>query len=132
VVLVLLLAGGAAGADDWVPIGKTPDGKTRVYIDTSGVQVAGAIRRAWIRDVFKPHTRHRIGSKTHDWADYAASHVGVNCTDSTYWEDALVWYDESGVSFQTPPGQISAQWTAINPVKIVDQEMQFICSWKPD
>jgi hypothetical protein len=131
-VLVLLLACGAARADDWVSIGKTGDGKTRVYIDSSGIQVAGAIRRAWIRDVFKPRTKKKVGTQPDAWVDYAASHVTVNCTNSTYWEDSLVWYYENGDSAQVPADQIPAQWTTINPVKIVDQEMAFFCSWKPE
>jgi hypothetical protein len=130
-LLVALLVCARARAEDWVSIGKTGDGKTRVYIDAAEIQVAGAVRRAWIRDVFKPHTKHKVGTQPDEWVNYAASHVTVNCVNSTYWEDALVWYYENGDSAPVPADQISAQWTAINPVKIVDQEMKFICEWQP-
>jgi len=72
-----------------------------------------------------------IGTQPDEWVDYAASHVVVNCENGTYWEDSLVWYYENGDRLQVPAEQIPAQWTSINPVKIVDQEMKFICGWKP-
>jgi hypothetical protein len=130
-LLVLLLAVSAARADDWVSIGKTSDRLTRVYIDTSGIQIDGAMRRAWIRDVFRPHTKRKIAPQLDEWVDYAASHVIVNCDNSTFWEDSLLWFYENGEQAQVAADQISAQWRAINPVKIVDQEMKFICSWQP-
>jgi small GTP-binding protein len=101
-VVVLLLACGAARADDWVAIGKTGDGKTRVFIDSAGIQVDGAIRHAWIRDVFKPETKRNVGTQPDEWVNYAASRVTVNCTNSTYWEDSLVWYYGNGDSMQMP------------------------------
>lgn len=130
-LLALLFGCGAARAEDWVSIGKTDGGRIRIYIETSAIQINGAIRYARIRDVFKPHTKNKVGTQPDEWVNLAEAHVGADCDKQTYWEDALVWYYENGDRVQVPAEQISAQWTAINPVKSVDQEMKFICGRKP-
>jgi hypothetical protein len=130
--MLLLLPCGAAVAEQWESIGKTSDGKIRVYIETSGIQIEDGVRRGWIRDVFKPHTKNGIGPNRDRWVNYAASHVVVNCMTSTYVKDALIWYYEDGTSLQSAPEQISALWTAINPVAIADREMHFLCDWNPN
>jgi hypothetical protein len=130
--MLLLLDCGVAVAESWESIGKTTDRKTRVYIETSGIQIEDGVRRGWIRDVFKPHTKKGIGPQPDLWVNYVASHVVVNCTTNTYVKDALIWYYEDGTSIKSPPEQISALWTAINPAAIADHEMRFLCDWNPN
>jgi hypothetical protein len=129
-LLVLLLASAAARAEEWVSLGKSGAGMIRLYVETSGLQINGATRYAWMRDVFKPHTRNRAGTQPDEWVNFAAAHIGTDCEKRTYWEDSMYWYYENGDKADVPAEQIAVQWTSINPAKSVEQIMQFICGWK--
>jgi len=130
-LLLLLCTCAAASSEHWVALAKSGGGKTRVYIETSGVHIDGAVRSAWIRNAFKPRTRNMVGTQPDEWVSFVASHLVTDCDKRTYGEDSMYWFYGNSDKDPIPADQIAALWTWLNPVKTAELEMEFICGWKP-
>ena len=126
----LLLAFGSLHAAAWVQVGTGNDGN-KVLVDTSSITVAGAIRQAWLKMIFPPHTHKGLGDDANKWMDFNLNHAAFNCSDGTSKSDALTDYYDDGTNHQVPAADLSGdQWETVPPNTALGAVMKFVCSWR--
>jgi hypothetical protein len=129
--LMLLVAISAYGFDQmpskWVPIGSSQYKGGEFLVDVAGIQVAGAIRRTWLKIIFSPHTEKLPHDKT--WESSTISRDAFNCEEGTHRDESLTIYYEDGTSM-VPPDAFPGPWKSVIPNSMADIEMKFVCAWK--
>jgi hypothetical protein len=130
ILVTLLLACGMAQASDWVPIGKTDDGKTEILVDVSSIRVAGSIRRAWVKHVFMFHTVRGTGDNVNKWQSESVTRRAFNCNDESESLESLTVYYDDGTTRSVPSAELPGPWELVVPDTVRSNEMQFICAWK--
>jgi hypothetical protein len=127
--MALLLACGAAQATEWVSLGK-PDNNQEIFVDVSSIRLGGAIRRAWIKGVYAPHTMKGGGKYANKWETETMSHFVFDCGEETVSIESGIAYFDDETSFSTTPGTAMAT-RPVAPDTVFSVEMRFICAWKP-
>ena len=130
IMMALLLACGAAQAADWVTLGKSADGQKEAFVDVSSIRVNGNIRRAWNKLVMAAHTQKGPAPNTNKWVSYIESQDFLDCmADSSSNELIYVHYEDGTTD---PPAKVGvAPWQPVPPGSMLEDEMKFVCAWKP-
>jgi hypothetical protein len=130
IFLALLIVCGTARASGWVSIGKSQDGTTEWFVDTSSIKISKTIRRAWIKTVFVPHTYKDIILQSGKWLDHNIERDVFNCNDETVGMEAITVYYEDGLNSTPPWDSKAARMEPIPPDTAQMGELKFICAWK--
>ncbi len=128
-LLALLLACGTAQAANWVSLGKAGwDGQKELFVDISSIRVNGNIRRAWTKIVMIAHTQKGPGPARNKWVSYMETHIFFDCVAESDSNDAIYIHYEDG----TTDSKAGVEpWQPVPPDSISEDEMKFICAWKP-
>ena len=125
-MLALVIVCSTAQASNWVSVGKDVAGTVETFIDVSSLRIAGNIRRAWFKAVYKTHSEKGADGKY--WS-YSVSKTAFNCTEEMYRIEAGNVYYEDGTNWTAPAG-IYPTWEPVPPDTTASAEMQFICAMK--
>ena len=125
-MLALVIVCSTAQASNWFSLGKNDAGTVETFIDVSSLRIAGNIRRAWFKAVYKTHSEKGADGKY--WS-YSVSKTAFNCTEEMYRIEAANVYYEDGTNW-TPPAELSPTWTPVAPDTTASREMQVICAMK--
>ena len=126
----LLLTCGTAQASDWVSLGKNNAGTFEQFIDVSSIRIEGNIRRAWVKSVFKAHTKTTTPNDRRYW-EHSIAKNAFNCAQEMTRTEALAVYFEDGTNFQMPAESYPSPWEPVVPDTVDAYNMKFICRWKP-
>jgi hypothetical protein len=129
VSLALLLTCGTARAAQWVPVGKTNNGKLVAFVDLNSLSVSGYTRRAWFKYVYAP--RSQRDERVSKWDKVSFGQETFNCADETSRIEALNVYYEDGTHWSEPPALLPSSWKLVGPMTVRDFERRFICSRVP-
>lgn len=129
ILVTLLLACGTAQASNWVSLGKSDDGTIEPLVDVSSVRVAGSIRRAWIKHVFKTHTTRGDGVDATKWQSESVARVAFSCSEETFRLEGLLIYYDDGTTNSVPATSFPTPWQPIPPDTVRGSEMHFVCAW---
>ena len=124
-MLALVIVCSTAQASNWVTIGESDDGLIETFIDVSSLRIAGNIRRAWFKDVYKTHRETADGK----YRSYTVLKTAFNCTEEMYRFEAGNVYYEDGTNWTFPAGILST-WNPVAPDTTASNEMQVICALK--
>jgi hypothetical protein len=132
IAAALLLANSAAGASEWVEVGRSKDG-TAFQIDVSSIRIEGPVRRAWGKSIPPSHTVKGYPGNEKKFVSYFLSRAAFNCADETMKSEAMMVYFEDGGVDTVPVDLLPqfAKWTPVPPDTPLSLEMQSVCSSKP-
>jgi len=129
ILLMVLVACGAAQASQWVQVGTGKDG-TKVWVDTSSITVTNSIRQAWLKMTFQAHTQQGSGDDAGKWVDFSLNHAAFNCSEGTSKSDALENDYDDGSSRKVPGEEIAGdRWETVPPATALGAVLKFVCSW---
>ncbi len=128
IMLALLLACGAAQAAEWTLLGTGHRDGAEDFVDTSSIQGSGEIRLAWIKTVWRPHTKQREDNSG-KWVIYSLIHDVFNCAQKNHRRDVIVFYYEDGSNERV--GYPNSQWETVAPGTVDAGMMNFICGHAP-
>jgi hypothetical protein len=125
---MLLLSCGTAQAAQWVFVLKSDDGKQDSYVDVSSIRVAGAIHRAWEKNIYKPHSYKGEGAPARRWWHDSVNLFAFDCNEETVRSESITVYYEDGTH-----GTESATtaWQPVPPDTMLSAVMQVVCALKP-
>jgi hypothetical protein len=121
----------APHAAKWIRLGNSPNGKSVAFVDASGIDVAGSVKRAWIKTVKSLHTESGAGDAAAKWVHEYLSRDAYNCSDKTSRVEALIIYYEDGTVDKADSRDFPTPWEPIPPETQIRSGMQFVCAWKP-
>lgn len=134
-IVVLLLACGAAQAAEWVSVGKSTDDSAEALVDTSTILVAGDIRRIWVKGRVAPHVQRGTGKYSDRWVSEIHTLLSYNCAKQLRRTESLIVYYEDGSNSAVPTESLTMVWEPITRDihnDTADQTiMDFTCAWKP-
>jgi hypothetical protein len=130
-MLALVLTCGTAEASDWLPIGKSEDGKQQIFVDTSSIRIDADIRRAWIKTILTPHAVRGLFDDANKWVTYELNRDAFNCMNEAYRFEAQTEYYEDGSNYSVPASNYPSTWAPVPPDTVADNLMRVICAWKP-
>ena len=125
-MLALVIVCSTAQASNWVSVGNNDAGTVEAFIDVSSLRIAGNIRRAWFKYVYKTHSEKGADGKY--WS-YTVLKTAFNCTEEMFRFEAGTDYYEDGTN-STPPAEFYPTWKPVAPDTTASDEMQFICAMK--
>jgi hypothetical protein len=130
IVLALLLACGTAQASDRLSLGKDAVGDEN-FVDVSSIRGVGAIRRAWFKAVYVPHTSRETGRPNPNkcWSE-SVHRRAFNCGEETTRSEGLTVYYEDGTNGSDPAANYPTRWEPVPPDTALSTELQFLCAWK--
>jgi hypothetical protein len=130
ILVSLMLACGTAQASEWLSLGKSTPGD-EIFIDKSSIRGVGAIRRAWFKTVFVPHTtKQSDGPAANRWWSKSMQLIAFNCGEETARIESLTVYYEDGTNGTDPAASFPTPWTPVTPDTVMSGEIQVICAWK--
>jgi hypothetical protein len=120
---------------EWVFLGNYDEGRQNVFVDISSIQIAGDIRRAWIRWVFPPES-----AKSQSYILYGSA---FNCAEGSNRDEAEIIYYNDGSNYHSEgafgddgttwirPAESSANpWLQLPAGTPWNVAMNFVCKWK--
>ena len=124
-MLTLVIVCSTAQASNWFSLGKNDAGTVETFIDVSSLRIAGNIRRAWFKDVYKSHK----GADGKYWS-YTVFKTSFNCTEEMFRFEAANVYYEDGTILTPPAENYPKPWAPVPPDTLGSVKMLFICTWK--
>jgi hypothetical protein len=129
---LLVLACSATPRAEWVSVADSwnADGKVSHFVDVSSIRIDGAIRNAWIRDVFpKPIRVHAIGA--HYKILFLMTRFDFNCREEKYRDVAQTQYLDVRLYRRAPSSEYPGPWAEVHSDTFQHREMEFVCAWAP-
>ncbi len=126
-MLALVIVCSTAQASNWFSLGKNDAGTMETFIDVSSLRIAGNIRRAWFKDVYKTHTQKGADGKY--WSDTVFK-LAFNCTEEMVRFEAGNVYYEDGTNWTPPAENYPEPWAPVPPDTRGSVKMQIICALK--
>lgn len=127
-MLTLVIVCSTAQASNWVSVGNDDAGTMENFIDVSSLRIAGNIRRAWFKSVYKTHAEKGADGKY--WS-YTVFKTAYNCTQEVERYEAMTIYYEDGTNYSMAAENYPTPWTPVVPDTLSAGDMEFICRWKP-
>jgi hypothetical protein len=130
-LLGLMLACGAAQAEEWVTLGKIDNGNKETFVDVSSIRIDNGIRRGSSKVVFVSHAQAGAGEYSNKWVSYFSYQFAFSCADKMSRVEGMSGYFDDGTSYidryypkpwRAVPMAPKTNWTTL---------MEFVCAWKP-
>ncbi len=113
----------------WVPVSTNKAGTEEQDVDVSSIQVTDDTRRAWVKTLVSPHSKHGVGKYSTKWIAYDLARMAFNCGEEAFRvEDMYIYLDDGTVdpALSATPDP----WGRVPPDSVVATLMRFICGWK--
>jgi len=129
---LMVLAFGVAQASQWQSYGVSGDGMFETLVDTSSIQVEGNIRHAWVKAIFKPHTKRGVDSYANEWVREDVMREAFNCAEGIYIPETLTITFEDGNVETVPAAMVSLSWQPVRPDTMLYTTLKAVCAWGAD
>jgi hypothetical protein len=115
---------------EWKYIAKSSIG-TETLVDVSSIRIIDGIRRAWFKQINRPHQFPVVINGVERWTATITTLREINCAIATRHDLAHQAMYDDGTNYVTPTDFVPTSWEEIMPGTMFDAEMKFLCAWKP-
>lgn len=126
----LLLLCVTAQASEWEFVTVSKSDGSSFYVNGLSTRTEGQIRTAWIKQELLPHTKKGAGPFSSKWESSIVTLIAFDCARESLRLQSSVAYFEDGTNTSAQFGA-DETWAPIPPDSVFNQELQFICTWKP-
>jgi hypothetical protein len=124
----LLLVCSTARASQWVALGNLPGEETGLFVDSSGIHLAGKIRHAPVKELFVPHSHRGMDDK---WVSQIVMDVAFDCNRKTLLVGSITIYYEDQTTQTDNPVEEEMNWGPAQPGSPWSTGMQLVCASAP-